>query len=146
HRGGAEEAAVEGVGPGVVGALDRAGEPPAGLLAEQGPAVAADVVEGPHRAGAVAQDDDALRVDGPDEEVAGPGDLLLAPRAEPGSQEDPLLLLAEDLRRGIEAAGQRPRAAGADLRRLEEPIHRPIPGRPPGMPSEPSLGRAYCYE
>src|SRR5262249_33084097 len=132
HHGGAEEAAVEAVGPGVVGALDRAGQPAARLLAQARAAVPADVEERPHRAAAVAQDDDALLPDGPDAEVARLGRLLRAAGAEPAAQEEPLLLLPEALGRGVEAPGQGRRAAGANLRRLEETRH----SQPPDVPAD----------
>src|SRR5256885_14510820 len=50
HVRRADQGAVERVGPGVIGALDRLGEAPPRLLAQPGAPVAADVVERPHDA------------------------------------------------------------------------------------------------
>jgi len=47
HVGRADQLPVDGVGPGVIGALDRFREPTARLLAQPGAAVAAYVVERP---------------------------------------------------------------------------------------------------
>ena len=75
RRRRADELAVQGVGPRVIRALDRAGELPLVFLAQPGAAVAADVVEGPDLAGAVAQNDDALEPDLTQEVRAGAVEL-----------------------------------------------------------------------
>ena len=98
-RGGRpDEPAVERVGPGVVGALDRLGEAAGVLLAEPGASVAADVVIRPVSAGPVAQHDHALLPDHLQEIVARVGDAVLAPDADPPSEEDPFQLLGQDVR------------------------------------------------
>src|SRR2546430_2295986 len=123
HVGGADELAVEGVGPGVVGALDRLGQAAAPLLAQPRPPVAADVVMRPQRAALVAQHDHALARDLGEEVVPGLGELRGAAHAHPAASEDPLRLLREDLGRRVVPSRQGARALPVHLGGLEKGGH-----------------------
>src|SRR2546425_8298054 len=101
HVRRADQGAVERVGPGVIGALDRLGEAPPRLLAQPGAPVAADVVERPHDAVLSPHHDEALARDGPHHEVARVRELGGAAGAQPAPAEDALHLLAVDLGRGV---------------------------------------------
>ena len=135
--GRADQAAVQGVGPGVVGALDGLGEPAGVLLAEPGAPVAADVVVRPVAARPVAQHDDALLPDLLEEVVARIGDPLLPADADPAPQEDALHLLRQDLRRGEILARQGVGPVDGNLGRLDEGGHGsdPVSRRWTNMPS-----------
>ena len=124
HVGRAQQTSVERVGPRVVRALDRAAQPPPLLFAESRPAMAAHVVMGARDSILPADDDHALARGRDQEVLARLRDLLLASGAEPGAQEDPLLLLREDLRRRVIEAGERPRAGTVALLRFEKPRRR----------------------
>src|SRR2546426_2486941 len=123
HVGGADEVAVEGVGPGVVGALDRLGQAAAPLLAQPRPSVAADIVMRPQRTALVAQHDHALARDVGEEVVSGVGELRGAAHAHPAANENPLHLLREDLGRRVVAPRQGARALAVHLGGLEEGGH-----------------------
>src|SRR5437870_1940728 len=123
HVGGADELAVEGVGPGVVGALDRLGQAAAPLLAQPRPSVAADIVMRPQRAALVAQHDHALARDVGEEVVSRVGELRGAAHAHPAASENPLHLLREDLGRRVVAPRQGARALAVHLGGLEERGH-----------------------
>src|SRR3989442_1089229 len=123
HVGGADELAVEGVGPGVVGALDRLGQAAAPLLAQPRPSVAADIVMRPQRTALVAQHDHALARDVGEEVVSRVGELRGAAHAHPAPSENPLHLLREDLGRRVVAPRQGARALPVHLGGLEEGGH-----------------------
>src|SRR2546430_6662413 len=156
HVGRADQLPVDGVGPGVIGALDRFREPPARLLAQPGAAVAAHVVKRAQGAVPPPDHDHALARDGAQHVVAGCGDLGRTPDADPARREDALLLLRVDLGRGVVAAGERALAllvgfAGFDERTHEKnamdrpsrtlspgpPGREPHRRRPTGTPSRP---------
>src|SRR5207237_2197235 len=118
-----DQPSVERIRPGVIGTLDGLGEPAAGLLAEPGAAVAADVVVGPDGAGPVAEEDNAFLPDGLEKIVPRVADPVLPPHAEPPSGKDPLRFLGKDLRGDIVAPGQRSGAVNRDLRGLEKLRH-----------------------
>ena len=116
-RGG--EAAVEMVGPGVVGADEVAGVA-LRLGADLGAAVAADVEQGVQRTACVAGDDHLLRIHAHHEIVAGGGRLADMAGAEPVAMPDPRLLMRKHRRIVVEAARQR-RAGPV---RFEQRLHR----------------------
>ena len=107
HVRRADQLAVDGVGPGVVGALDRFGETPLGLLTQPRAAVAAHVVEGTRRAVPAPDHYHAFARDRAEHIVAGLGDLGGPARADPAAREDALLLFRMDLPRRVVAAGER---------------------------------------
>src|SRR5256712_2033730 len=123
HVGGADELALEGVGPGVVRTLDRLGEAAAPLLAQPRPTMAADIVMRPQRAALVAQHDHALARDVGQEVVPGLGELRGAAHAHPAAREDPLRLLREDLGRRVVPPRQGARALPVHLGGLEKGGH-----------------------
>ena len=82
----------------MVGALERALALAAVRAAHPRAAVPADVEEGARLTLAVAGEDQAFPADLHGLEVAGVGQLAATRGAEPHLLEDPLLLLAEDLR------------------------------------------------
>src|SRR5206468_11770249 len=94
------------------------------LLADPRAAMAADVVERPVPALAVAQDDDALLADLLREPVTRIGDPVLAADAEPALGENVFQLMAEDFRRCVVFAGQGTGTVDRDLGGLEERSHR----------------------
>src|SRR5262249_19474287 len=100
------EAPFEVVGPGVVRALDAGETATRRLFDEPRPAVPADVVEAVEPPFRVAHHDDALRPDGPCHVVAGAGEVVLAPDAQPHLREDAALLLLEDDRVVVVAPGE----------------------------------------
>ena len=102
--GRGDQLAVEIVGPGMVGALERALAGAAVLTADPGAAVPADVEEGPRLTLAVAAEDEALPPDLHRLEVAWLGQVAAPGGAEPHLLEDLLLLLGEHLRRGVGVA------------------------------------------
>src|SRR5688572_29186387 len=83
HVGRTDQSSVGRVGPGVIGTLNGLAEASPGFLADAGAPMAADVVEGPERPLAVAQDDDALASDRLEEVLARLPDLLGTADAEP---------------------------------------------------------------
>ncbi len=126
--GRADQPAVEGVGPGVVGTLDRLGEAAGVLLAEPGAPVPADVVERPVAARPVVQHDHALLADLLEEVLARLGDAVFTADADPALEEDLLHLLGQDLRRGEIFAGKGVGPIDGDLGRLDERGHGPALG------------------
>ena len=139
HVRRAEQAAVEGVGPAVVRALDRAAQPARRRLAEARPAVPAHVEE---RAGAsfpIAHDDQALPRRVGQEVIPRLRDLVCAAHTHPAPGEDAIGLLAVDRLRGVVGLRQRPdlareRVAAVDhglahrfvSRRSARPGRRPV--------------------
>ena len=102
--GRADQPAIERVGPGMIGTLNRLGELPGVLLAEPGTAVAADVVVGPQGAATIAQHDDALAcrpAAGNNPRVRDP---VLPADAEPALREDALRFFLEDFGRHVIAS------------------------------------------
>ena len=106
HGGGDAEPPVQAVGPGMVGAPDRIGEPALRLRAEPRPPVPTDVEEGPGQAITAPDDEEALADDLGDVIGAGVGDQLGPAEAEPVAGEDPLHLLAEDHLVGVVTPGE----------------------------------------
>src|SRR3989475_3830276 len=123
HMGGADELAVERVGPGVVGALDRLGQVAPPLLTQPRPSVATDIVMRPQRAALVAQHDHALPRHVGQEVVPRLGELRGAAHAHPAASEDPLRLLREDLGRRVVPPRQGARALPVHLGGLEKGGH-----------------------
>ena len=100
------QAAVEPVGPGVVGAGD--GRLQRAAAVEQAmAAVLAGVVEAAQGAVAAVDDDDLLAADAQAEVAPWPGDLACVAGGQPGAAEDPLHLQLED--GGIAVPGARQR-------------------------------------
>ena len=116
EEGGGPEPAVERVGPGVIGALDRAVEaargPDLGLARlalggrEHRSPMPAQVDVGGQPAVAEAGDDDRLVDHLADEMITGARDLLFPAHAEPLGLEDLFPLLVEPPRRHIRVAAQ----------------------------------------
>ena len=94
-RGARAQAAVEAVGPGVVGALDRAAL--LRLVHEDGAAVAAHVQEGAQLALAVEHHDQRQAADLRGEHAAGAVELAGVTHVLPGAPEDGVLLGARHL-------------------------------------------------
>src|SRR5437763_611420 len=88
HMRGILQSAVELVCPGVVRALNSSGESTLVLVAEQGTAMAADVVECTDIPKLIADDDDAGICHAPHKIVARIGDLVCASRAQPHIEVD----------------------------------------------------------
>ena len=129
HVGGADEAAGEVVGPGVVGAAERLEVAAAGR--DLGAAMDAHIVEGVDLAVAVAGDDDGLADDVEGHVVPGLLELLDAGHGEPVLLEDLLLLEGEDLFGGVDGARQVV-GLGEGLARSADPLAdlAPLPPRP----------------
>ena len=118
HVRRADQAAVEVVGPGVIRALDAAGERAVRLGAQLRAAVPADVVERVD-GGRAAGDDDPLAEQLADEEVSRVPDLLGAPGAHPHAREQPLHLAVEARPVDVVARRQRARVLRHDVTRLD---------------------------
>ena len=104
HMRRADQAAIERVGPGVIGALNRFGQPARGRFAQPGTAVATHVVVRATLTGLIAQNDDALAGDFYQEVIARGRERRIAADADPVSTENPLLLVGEHFRRRVIAA------------------------------------------
>ena len=120
HVGRADQAAVEGVCPGVVGALDGALQAAGGVVAEPRAAVPADVVEAAQLALLGAHHDHALAGHVDRHEVAGLVQALVAAGVEPGAREHPLALEVEHLGGVVVAARQRLHLAWRHLSKIHE--------------------------
>ena len=115
ERRGAQRA-VEAVGPGVVRALDAAGQASAVLAAQERAAVPAGVVERGDVALLVAQHDQVHAGEAHQEVAAGRVERLRPSGVEPHVVVNRVELAAEELRVGVVARRQRPRFGGVDLR------------------------------
>jgi len=100
----AEQFAVEGVGPAVIGALNARCKFALRFAAHTRAAVAADVVEGLQSAGGVACDNNAFVGDFGEEIIAGVGDLFGATDAHPHLREEGVEFVAKDVRVGVIAS------------------------------------------
>ena len=107
HPGRADQIPVEGIGPSVVGALDRSRQMTGRLAADSGPTVAADIEECAEHSLGVAEHDDRLLGDVAEEIVARPFEPRGAPDAIPSAGEDPIPLLRQNRRRGVEVSWKR---------------------------------------
>ena len=105
-----DECSVQVVAPGVVRALEDGLGLAACVVAEHGPAVAADVVERAELAVVVARDQDALSRDVDGEELSRVSDLLGASGVDPLLVPE-LLLLDGVLLRGVVVVGRQGVAA-----------------------------------
>jgi hypothetical protein len=119
HVRRADQAAVQSVGPGVVRALNAAGELARGVGAQPGAAMAADVVERLHGAGRAARDDQALAEHLSNEELTRRLDLFEPPGANPVPREQPIHLDPEAGFVDVEHGRQRGRAVRHDIARLD---------------------------
>ena len=119
HEGRAQQAAVQVVSPGVVGADDV----PALALAFQKPhhAMAADIGEAADGAVPAAEGEDRLRADGEGQVVACLGNVCGAPQADPAAMKEALALQCQKFGRAIELGRQR---AGLRQGRLRGPVER----------------------
>src|SRR5687768_17184222 len=90
HVRRAKQSAVEGIRPGVIGALDAAAESPGRSLAEPRAAMPAGVVQCVHPPVAIPHDHEALAGDLDATERARVRELARAPDARPVSREDGL--------------------------------------------------------
>ncbi len=133
HMRCADQPAIEGIGPGVIGTGEAAGI--ALALGHRHGAMPADGIQRAHLAILAAHDDDRLahNVDGVI--VAGIGHIFRAADAEPGFLEDGLDLERVEFRRGIGFARQREtgrigqaRIFGQCVQQRVQPFaHRPLP-------------------
>src|SRR5438105_8229525 len=129
HVRRADQAAIQRVGPRVIGALDRFRQPAPRGFAESRAAMAADIVIRAPLAGLVAQDDDALTGDLRQHVIAWICKSGISADADPVVLKDALLLCRKNLRRRVVAAGERARALLITLDRLQEGRHRSAPLR-----------------
>ena len=107
HPRGMAQAAVEAVGPGMVGAGDDLAVAASGE--EQAHPVQADVGEGPDFSGVVAHDEDRL-VDEPEGEIVAPFRNGVGPAGtDPFPGKDPLPFQGQEGLAGIDAGRGRPR-------------------------------------
>src|SRR5262245_27354934 len=110
------QSAVEPVSPGMILALNAAGELASFVLAQQRTAMTADIVEGSDGAVLVARDDDAGSGKVPDEIVARMRDLLRAPGAQPHVEVDCFHLALEPGGISVVALWQRECLRDCELR------------------------------
>src|SRR2546430_9350211 len=115
-----EEAAVERVGPRVIGTLNRFGEPAGFRFAQPGAAMAANVVIRPSLARLIAEHDDAFARNVDHEIIARRGERRVAADTDPMTGEDALLLEGEHIRRRVVAARQGARPLLIAFDRLQE--------------------------
>ena len=127
------ERAVEGVGPGVVRAVDGVAPDRRVLGLELVAPVAADVVEGPQPTVVAAHQHHAVVTDPQGPAVAGVGQVGRAPRAHPAVGEEVLALPGQDGLGGVGLGGQHP--AGGIRGRGSPRGRRSRPARPSGRPS-----------
>ncbi len=120
----AQQAAVIGIGPGVIGAAEETAVADL-VLTHGGAAMAAAVHERGHAAVREPRNDDGMTTDVGGLVVALLGDLAIVPEIDPGAIEDPLHLERKDLGVGVDRAmhGIPPDQAGDILLR-----HRTHPG------------------
>ena len=100
------QAAVELVGPAVVGAAQRAGVGAGARLEQLVAAVAADVEEAAQGAVIAAHEQDAVVADARGAVVARPGQIVGASQADPGRFVEAALLPGENVWRDVGLAGQ----------------------------------------
>ncbi len=124
HVGGPEQRAVEPVGPGVIRALDPAGEMAAPVLAEPRAAVAADVEEGAELPVLAADEDEALAGRVEERVVSRGRQGVRAARAEPPLRKDRPGLAREDLRRDVVLARKRRHRLGQYVALVVHRLHR----------------------
>ena len=114
HPRGMAQAAVEAVGPGMIGAGDDLAVAASGK--EQAHPVQADVGEGPDLSGMVAHDEDRL-IDEPEGEIVAPFRNGVGPAGtDPFPGEDPFLFQGQERFTGIDAGRRRPRFAEGAFR------------------------------
>ena len=105
HMRGPDQSSVGGIGPGVIGTDEPAGV--AVALGHEHAPVTADRIQRAHLAIPAAHDDHRFAHHVDRVEIAGFGDILLAPNAEPGLLEDLLHFEGVKLGRGIGVPRQR---------------------------------------
>src|SRR2546423_2783409 len=129
HVRRADQAAIQRVGPRVIGALNRFRQPASRGFAEPRAAMAADIVIRAPLAGLVTQDDDALAGDLRQYVIARICKSGISADADPVVLKDALLLCGKNFRRRVVAARERARTLLVTLDRLEEGRHRSAPLR-----------------
>ena len=107
----------------MIGALNRLAEWAAFFLAQPRAAVAADIVEGPHFASRIPQNDQAFARHFLDKIITRFRDLTLMPDAQPLDRENMLLLLREDFLRNEITLRQRSVTSGEGFRGFPKNVH-----------------------
>jgi hypothetical protein len=123
HMRRADQATIERVRPGVIGTLNRLGQPAPGRFTESRAAMTADVVVGAQLTGLIAQHDDAFPGDLGQQVVAAIQHCLSA-HADPVVTEEPLSLFGEYVGRRVVASRQRSGALLIALDGLQKRRHR----------------------
>src|SRR6187551_1288036 len=98
HVRRADESSVQTICPGMIRALERLAQVAALLLADPGPAMAADIVESPHSPFLLAQNDQTFTPDFLHEIIARLRQLALMSHAQPLSGKNTFLFLCKNLR------------------------------------------------
>src|SRR5262245_57637305 len=92
----ADQSAVQGIGPGMIRALDRLPKLTGCSLAQPRPTMTADIVKSTDRAFLIAENNQALSQDVGYKKVTCRGDLTLMPDAQPLSGKNALPFLRKD--------------------------------------------------
>ena len=98
HVRRADESSVQTICPGMIWALEGLAQVAALLLADPGPAMAADIVESPHSPFLLAQNDQTFTHDFLHEIIARLRELALMPHAQPLSGKNTFLFLRKNFR------------------------------------------------
>src|SRR5690242_6334568 len=102
----AEQAAIERIGPAMIGALDASLKMALTSTADARAAMAANVEKGVNLPRRIARHNDAFSRDFAQNVISGAGDLRFATGIDPHLRIEPVHLLGTDLRVGVVASGK----------------------------------------